>query len=237
MLLNLFLPPRCLACGTLVDSTGGICAECWRGISFLAPPHCACCGYPFDHDTGPDVLCGACMADPPLFDRARAVVRYDDGSRGLVISFKHRDRTDAAPAFAKWMARAGEEFWPDADLIVPVPLHRTRLISRRFNQSAMLALGLHRETGIPAVPDALIRVRRTPPQGALNARQRSENVRGAFRVHPVREAVLREARVVLVDDVYTTGATAAACVRALQSAGVAGVDVLTLARVVRPERV
>jgi len=232
--LDLLLPPRCLACGETVADPGALCAACWPRLEFFSPPHCACCGYPFEYDTGPGSLCGACARQHPPFRCARSVLRYDESSRGLVISFKHRDRTDAAPAYGRWMARAGTEMLGNADVIVPVPLHRSRLIARRFNQAALLAQSLSRETGIACLPDLLVRTRATPSQGKLNAAQRRRNVQGAFSVRARRLPKLQGCNVLLVDDVYTTGATVGACTGVLRRNGAAAVDVLTLARVVRP---
>ncbi len=229
--LDLLLPPRCLACVVIVSTPGAVCPGCWRGLRFISAPMCGICGFPFDYDLGPGTLCGECVRRAPPFGRARAVLRYDDGSRDLVIAFKHRDRTDAAPAYGAWMARAGAELLDDADVLVPVPLHRLRLIQRRFNQSALLAHALASRSGVACAPDALIRVRPTPSQGRLTRAQRRRNVQGAFKAR--RAGAMEGRRILLVDDVLTTGATAAACARALLGAGAASVDVLTLARVVR----
>lgn len=231
--LDLLLPPRCLACGAIVDAQGTLCAGCWRGITFIGPPMCACCGLPFEIAAGPGALCGACVASPPVWGRARAALVYDDGSRPLVLGFKHGDRTHAAIPFARWMALAGAELLAGADLLVPVPLHPWRLFRRRYNQSALLARAVADRSGVPLLVDAVVRRRRTPSQGGLNRRQRALNVRGAFRVRPAAADRIRGRRVVLVDDVLTTGATVTACARALLSAGAASVDVLALARVVR----
>lgn len=233
-LLDLLLPPRCLACGARVEDQGGLCAECWRGLAFLGPPQCRTCGYPLPHALPEAPLCGACAAEPPAWDRARAAFRYDDGSRRLILGFKHADRTDIAPAFGRWLARAGGDLLGDAELIAPVPLHRWRLLRRGYNQAAMLAHALARETGLPVVPDLLQRVRATASQQGLSATARLENVTTrAFRVHPWHRRRPAGRRILLIDDVLTTGATAGACARVLQQAGAAGVDVLTLARVVR----
>jgi predicted amidophosphoribosyltransferase len=141
-LLDIVLPPRCLKCGTAIDAVGAMCADCWPDVAFLAPPHCAACGLPFEFDLGPEALCGACARERPVFARARAAFRYEDGSKDLILRFKHADRTDAAPAFARWMARAGDVLVADADLIAPVPLHWLRLFARRYNQAALLASAL-----------------------------------------------------------------------------------------------
>ena len=230
-LLDALLPPRCLCCGASVDRQGGLCPGCWSALIFIAPPYCACCGLPFEYETQDGNLCGACLAEPPAFARARAVLVYDDGSRPLVLSFKHGDRIHAAGAYGTWLARAGAELLTDADLLVPVPLHRGRLFRRRYNQAALLTQALSKRTGIETIPDALQRQRATPTQGGLDRKGRLRNVKGAFRLHPGQSVVDR--RVVVVDDVLTTGATLAACARVLTRAGAARVDVLTLARVVK----
>lgn len=231
--MDVLLPPRCLACGVIVAADGSLCPACWSEIGFIAPPCCARCGMPFAFDAGQGSQCGECARRPPAFERARSALRYDDASRPLILGFKHADRTHAAPAYAAWMARAAGPMLAEADLIVPVPLHWTRLLRRRYNQAALLALALGRIAGKPAVPDALVRLRRTPSQGGLRRLGRFRNVAGVFAVHPGRRARIAGRRVLLVDDVLTTGATVEACVRALRAAGAGAVDVVTLARVVR----
>lgn len=231
---GLVLPRRCLACGTPVAGEGALCTECWPAVRFLGPPHCALCGYPFDFDPGPDALCGACSAQQPAFDRARSVFVYDDASRGPLLAFKHADRTDAAPAFARLMANAAADFLAEIDVIVPVPLHRRRLLARRFNQSALLAQALGHGSGIKTAPDLLVRRRHTPSQGGLSASARRRNVAGAFAVRKGMAHSVDQARVLLVDDVFTTGATVEACATALRRGGAETIDVITLARVVRP---
>ena len=236
--LNALLPPQCLRCSAVVDAPGRLCGACWAAIEFLAPPHCPVCGFPFEFDQpGTDqdaALCGACVRRPPDYGRARAVFRYDDASRALVLGFKHGDRIHGAPAYGEWMARAGRELLEGAELLAPVPLHWTRLFARRYNQAALLARALRRESGLPVIADLLLRRRRTPSQGRLNLAARTRNVRGAFAVKPGRRAGLDGRRVLLVDDVLTTGATVEACARVLLRAGAGAVDVLTLSRVVRP---
>ncbi len=230
--LDALLPPRCLACTAAVDTPGRLCAGCWATVDFISPPQCALCGFPFDYDEGAEVLCGACAASPPAFDRARSVLRYSGVARDLVIGFKHRDRTHAAPPFGRWMARAGEALLADADAVTPVPLHRFRLFTRRYNQAGLLARELARVAGVRFAPDLLARTRHTPSQAGRSRRARFENVRGAFAVRRGRGEDVRGRRIVLVDDVMTTGATAGACAAVLQRAGASRVDVLSLARVV-----
>ena len=231
--VDIQLPPRCLSCGETVAEPSTLCGVCWPRLTFIAPPLCATCGFPFDYDPGSGALCGDCLREQPPFERARTVLRYEDHSRDLVISFKHRDRTDAAPVYGKWMSRAGAEIFAEADLIVPVPLHRFRLILRRYNQSAELCHALSRETGVPNDPGLLVRIRPTPTQGRLTRAERERNVHGAFALWPRAGSSLQGRRVVLVDDVLTTGATVNACARTLLRGGVAAVHVLTLARAVR----
>lgn len=233
--LDLLYPPLCIGCRTQVGEPGSLCAACWQDIDFIDGPACRCCGLPFDLDPGSDTLCAACLADPPSFDTARAVMRYDDKSRGPILALKHADRLDLIPGFVRWLDRAGRGLLDESDIIVPVPLHRRRLWHRRYNQAAELARGLGALTAKPVEPMVLRRVRPTPSQGAMpSAKARRRNMRGAFQVPPERRSTVEGRAVLLVDDVLTTGATADACARALKRAGVEKVSVLALARVVRP---
>ena len=232
-LLDAILPPRCLKCGEIVADSGSLCGACWSALKFLGPPCCACCGLPFEFDMGDGSLCAACTAKRPLYDRARAALTYDDASRELVLRFKHADRIDGAATFAGWMARAGAELIADADIIAPVPLHRWRLVRRRYNQAAILANAIGALRGKRVVPDLLVRRRATASQGHLGRSQRQRNVAGAFALHPGRAQSVAGTRILLIDDVLTTGATAESCARALRNAGATAVDLLVLARVVR----
>ena len=234
--LDTVLPPQCLACDALVATPGSLCPDCWDDAVFVSAPFCSACGVPFEFEQGPAALCGACIRERPVFSRARAVFIYNDVSRDLVTGLKHRDRMHGAPAFGRWLARAGRELVEDADLVVPVPLHRLRLSRRRFNQSALLAQALTREAGCSEkLRAAALSRRRSPPtQGGLNASQRRLNVRGAFVAPPRYTDDLAGQHVLLIDDVYTTGATLEACTKVLLGAGATQVDVLVLARVDRP---
>lgn len=233
-LLNLLFPPLCVACRAPVGEAHSLCSACWGAVSFLEGPSCASCGYPFDFDPGGNVLCSACIARPPAFARARSVMRYDDASKKLILALKRADRLDLAPAFARWLDRAGAELLARADVIVPVPLHPRRLWQRRYNQSAVLAHWLAKTSGKPARPLALVRTRPTKSQGEMpSAKARRRNVRGAFKVPPRHADEIADKVVLLIDDVYTTGATLDACARALKRDGAREVMALTLARVVR----
>ncbi|HSR55416.1 MAG TPA: ComF family protein [Alphaproteobacteria bacterium] len=236
-ILDLLLPHQCLKCGEVVGKDGALCASCWSAIAFMAPPMCARCGYPFELDSGfgeEAGLCGACLRNPPPYDRARAVFRYDEQSRSLVLGLKHGDKTHGVPAFGAWLARAAGPLAAEADLVAPVPLHRWRLFRRRYNQAALLATAVSRAAGIACMPGLLTRVRATPSQGRLSRSRRRLNVRGAFAVAPGHRPAVEGRRVLLIDDVLTTGATVEAAARCLTKAGAGAVDVLTLARVVRP---
>ena len=232
--LDLVLPPLCLACSEIVSAQATVCSACWTKLNFIAPPLCVCCGMPFTFEAEAGAICGACAASPPIIARARSALVYDDASRPLILGFKHGDRTHSAAAFGRWLARAGGKLLAETDLIVPVPLHRWRLFGRRFNQAALLGHAVARETGLRCVPDLLVRQHRTPSQGGLSRSGRRRNVKGAFALRPARRSLVQDARILLVDDVLTTGATVSECARVLLRAGAAHVDVLTLARVPGP---
>ncbi len=229
--LDIALPTLCVACREPVDGDG-VCATCWAKLSFIAPPFCPRLGIPFVYDPGPDMLSMEAIANPPAYTRARAAVRYDDVARTLVHALKYQDRTDLAPAMGRWMARAGRELLAEADILVPVPLHWKRGWSRRYNQSGALARVIERQTGVKLSSEALRRVRPTQQQIGLSRKERASNVQGAFKVAADRQSLIHGRRVVLIDDVLTSGATVDACARALLRAKAASVDVLVFARVV-----
>jgi len=229
--LDIALPTLCVACREPVAGEG-VCAACWAKLSFIAPPYCPRLGIPFVYDPGPDLLSMEAIANPPAYARARAAVRYDDVARTLVHGLKYQDRTDLAPAMGRWMARAGRELLAEADALVPVPLHWRRGWSRRYNQSGALARVIERQSGVKLVSEVLRRVRPTQQQIGLSRPQRASNVQGAFKVASHRQSEIQGRRVILVDDVLTSGATADACARALLRAKAASVDVLVFARVV-----
>ncbi|MBY0382165.1 MAG: ComF family protein [Xanthobacteraceae bacterium] len=229
--LDIALPTLCVSCREPVSGEG-LCPSCWSKLSFIAPPYCTRLGIPFVYDPGPGQLSMEAIAAPPAYTRARAAVRFDDISRTLVHALKYQDRTDLAPPMGRWMARAGDELLRDADALVPVPLHWKRGWSRRYNQSATLAKIIAEQSGVPMWVDALKRTRPTEQQVGLSRTERARNVQGAFEVSPDRRGQIHGRRVVLIDDVLTSGATVDACSRALLRAKAASVDVLIFARVV-----
>lgn len=231
---DLVWPPRSLLSDRIVDRPGAIDAEHWARLNFLTPPWCAVCGFPFERAEDETALCGPCLAERPVFETARAPLAYDDEARRLVLDLKRSGRRDGLPVFAAWMAEAGRAALSEADLIVPAPLHWTRLLERRFNQSAWLAQALGRRSGKRVLVDALERRRRRKSQHGLSASQRRRNVAGVYRIGAGKGATVAGRIVILVDDVFTTGATVEACARALMRAKAQKVHVLTLARVVRP---
>jgi ComF family protein len=207
----------------------GLSAGAWSQVAFLEAPVCDGCGIPFEFET--HERCAACQARPFAFARARAACLYDDGSRDLLLRFKHGDRTEYAGLFAKWIGRAASELIAEADAVAPVPLHPLRLLKRRYNQAAEIARPLARAAGLEYLPDALTRTRRTESQGVKSGSGRRRNVSGAFAVPPARVKAVKGRRILLVDDVLTTGATAEACAKALLKAGARAVDLVVVARV------
>lgn len=235
--LDTVLPARCLICDAMVAMPGQLCPPCFRKTKFVTDPCCHRCGRPFEHDGqgGRAMICTRCAAHPPPWRQARAALWYDDHSRRIILPFKHGDRVETAAALAWHMARTGAALLQDADCIVAVPLHRRRLLKRRYNQSALLAQALARLSGRPAIPDALRRIHATPPLQGMGPALRAATVAGAFSVEPSRLGSIQGQRVLLVDDVLTTGATAEACVRTLLTAGASQVDLLVAACV--PDRI
>jgi ComF family protein len=227
------LPPRCVITGDLVEKQGMVAPEAWAALDFIAAPFCISCGFPFEYETDAGSSCVECLGEAPPFTSARSALKYTDASRDMILGFKHADKTYAVRAFVPWMRRAGEAMLADADYIVPVPLHFWRLISRRYNQAALIAQALSKETGKEVLTEALLRTRATPSQGHLKAQERLKNVRRAFSINPRHKKQIEGKTIILIDDVYTTGATAKECTQALLKAGAAKVHVLTLARVAK----
>lgn len=229
---DLVLPPLCVGCSALVDRHSVVCPRCWSNLHLITPPICDRLGLPLPGSTGAGPFFSTdALVNPPAYERARAAGFYAGLLRRLIVRFKFEDRHEALPLFTSLMLTAGRDLLADADVIVPVPLHRLRLLHRRFNQSALLAKGLARRTGKPVETNLLLRVMRTRPQVGLRQGERRENVHRAFAIDLRKASRIAGQRVLLVDDVITTGATADACARALLRAGSAAVDVLAIAMV------
>lgn len=231
--IDLLTPPLCPVTNEPVSDSFLLSAKAWGALQFIETPLCDHCGVPFSRDYGEGIFCPSCIAHPPVFSKARAVIVYNDASHKLVVRFKHSDRTETSAMFGNWMARAGRDLLSLNALLVPVPLHPGRLFTRRYNQSAMLAQAVARASGAIFSPHLIRRVRATPPQKNLSESARMRNVAGAFRIWPENRSSIRDAQIVLIDDVLTTGATLSACATVLLRAGAGSVDALTLARVVK----
>lgn len=231
--LDAVMPPHCPVSGEPVAAAGQLSPQAWSALHFIEEPYCTRCGVPFAADYGDNIECPSCIAEPPVYDRARAATVYDEASHKLVVGFKHSDRTELAPILAQWLLRAGADLITPQSILVPAPLHRRRLLARRYNQSAMLAKWVANFAGSPYAPDLLIRTRPTPPQKNLSASARKRNVAGAFAVSDKGASAITNAHIVLIDDVLTTGATLSACAQALKKGGAERVDALLLARVVK----
>jgi ComF family protein len=234
--LDWLIPPQCLVCRGDVGEASGLCVACWSKLSFIEAPFCERLATPFPYDQGEDVVSAAALADPPLWDRARSALLFDDTARNLVHALKYRDRHEAGLLMARLMVRAGADIIGTADAIIPVPLYRWRLWRRRYNQSALLAWKICRVTHKAFQPELLRRLRSTRSQTGLDHEERRRNVRNAFIVPEESRLRVAGKSLVLVDDVRTTGATLEACTRALKAAGAAHVDVLTFALVPKPKQ-
>lgn len=229
-LLDMILPPRCPMTGDLVAENGTISPRYWQALHFIHSPLCTCCGAPFATAIDTDMTCGKCLRQPPLYDRLRAVFLYNDMSARMILKFKHADGIHLAPLFARWMQQSGAELLAQSDMIIPVPLHRWRMMKRRYNQAAILAQLLGKAQKIPCETMALKRIRHTPSQGTKNTEQRFANMEAAFTVPEKHRPTIKDKNILLIDDVYTSGATIQHCTQALLHGGAKSVSVLTLAR-------
>ena len=241
--LDIILPPRCPVNGDIVPIVGAISPRAWRDLTFITAPYCKCCGIPFaidnpaDHaaDTlqPADYLCAVCLTTPRPFDQAKSLLVYNDGSRKMILAFKHGDALHLHTTLAPLLAKVGRDFLKADAIIIPVPLHWLRLVKRRYNQAAVLGIEIGKLSGITSWPDALIRTRHTPPQGHKGAKDRHQNVSGAFDINPSYATKLSGHDIILVDDVFTTGATLEECAKVLKAAGAKSVNILTVARVTK----
>lgn len=228
---DILVPPACLNCGTATSEQGTLCPNCWGEMHFVEQPYCAILGRPFGYDHGAGSVSPEAIADPPPFDRLRSVVVYNDLARSLVSCLKFGDRLELAPWMAKWMSVSGRELLAECDMIVPVPLYWRRLFARRFNQSAELARNIGKVSSKKYAPLVVERRKKTRQQVGLSVSERARNVQGAFIVPAHAKPLIEGMRVLLIDDVYTSGATVKACARAFRRAGVGGIDVLSFASV------
>ncbi len=231
-LLDVVLPPRCPSCLEIVPADGNFCATCWTALHFLSDPQCVCCGTPFAYDVGPDAICAKCAATPPAYDSARAAFAYNEVSARLILGLKYGDRPHLARILAGMTQRAASHALAGSPLIVPVPLHRKRLRQRFYNQAGLIAVALGKMSHTAVRVDLLKRTRPTATSRGMSARQRLENVRGAFEVPEIYRDFVQDSHILLVDDVFTTGATVEICARTLKRAGASRVDIVTIARVI-----
>jgi ComF family protein len=232
--VDLVVPPRCPSCGEIVDADDRFCQACWSNFEFILPPVCSVCGVPFDYEVGDGARCATCILDPPHYTSARAALVYGDVARKLALSLKHSDKPHLATAMASHMLRVGHDLLdPERGLLVAVPLHRWRLWSRGYNQALLLARSIARASGVPLSIDALVRVKATQKSGSLGPAERRRNVRNAIGLGPGAGRWIENRRIILVDDVLTTGATANACADVLFRAGAESVHVLAFSRVAR----
>ncbi|WP_367173637.1 ComF family protein [uncultured Bartonella sp.] len=229
--MNLLFPPTCPGCGVFVEKTGTICPECWKQLHFITKPYCPVMGTPFTYDQGEGFLSGEAIQSPPPFTRARSVVAHFGLARSLVTRLKYGDRTELAPFMAEWMTIAGKELIESADMIVPIPLHYRRFLKRTYNQATELSRNIARSTGKPLQPFVLKRQKNTRQQVGLLKKARQRNMIGAFIVPEKEKAKIKDKRILLVDDVFTTGATVRSATKALLRGGAKSVDVLTFSRV------
>ena len=231
--IDLILPNQCAACGELVEGGGVLCGACWRQTPFVSGLVCDGCGVPLPGSDEPGVRCDECLTFPPAWSRGRSALIYRDTAKRLVLALKHGDRLDLVGPASEWMARAAKPLLTPEMVLVPVPVHRWRLIRRRYNQAALLAQGIAKHTGLACLPDALVRLRPTSSQDGKSREQRYVNLDGVFRVSPGRGERIAGRPVLLVDDVMTSGATLTGCAEVLRAAGAADVAVVVLARVAR----
>ena len=228
-LADLIIPPTCLACHTPLSQHDSVCASCWAGINFIRAPLCDRLGLPMPFDIGGTMISAAAAANPPHYDRARAVAHYAGVMRDMILAFKYGDTHHARQLFGRWLTASGAQLIEHSDVIIPVPMHRHRLLTRRFNQAAILARELARTSSRLYRPQLLLRTRSTPAQVGLTRDQRLRNLAGAFTVPARRRKHVAGQRILLIDDVITTGSTLNACARALRRAGAVHVDALALA--------
>lgn len=228
-LADLIIPPTCLACYEPLAQHDTVCAGCWARIEFIRAPLCDRLGLPMPFDAGAPMISAAAAANPPIYDRARAVAHYSGVMREMILAFKYGDTHNARKLFGRWLLSCGGDLVEACDVIAPVPMHPRRLLARRFNQAALLARELARRGDRRYHAQLVRRIRATTAQVGLTSAQRRSNLAGAFRVPDGARSEVAGRAVLLVDDVITTGTTLNACARALRRAGATRVDAVALA--------
>ncbi len=233
ILSDILFPPRCVGCATVIKDYGNLCHVCWGNIRFLNSNACRICSFPLEYIDEDSPLCAQCTAAPPIFNQSSSAIIYDEHSSKLITRFKYGDNTLVASYLAKLMVNANRANVDEVDYIIPVPIHKKRLLQRKFNQSALLAKQISKDCNAKFVPDMLKRTKHTPPQASLSAKKRKENVKGCFAINNKYADVIPGTSVLLVDDVVTTGSTLNECSKILKKEGVENIYILTLAKTVQ----
>lgn len=228
ILIDLIYPPTCISCKKPTHDHGTLCTDCWNEIDFISSPNCTICSTPMPHSSASPLICGTCLNSPPNYHRARSLFSYDENSKRIITRLKYYDKTHIAKHVSQWLYNRQQDFICESELIIPVPLHKKRLNSRKFNQSTLIAKHLSKKTNIPFIADALIRTKNSTPQTNLTFKQRTKNLNNCFIQNPKRN--IQNKRVLLVDDVITTGTTVYQCTKTLLKAGAKEVNVLTVAK-------
>lgn len=233
-IINIILPPRCIKCGNVLSDNNGLCTVCFNSLTFISEPYCQKCGHPFiEIKKGEKMLCANCIkkTNKTPFRYNRSSLVYNEESKKMILALKFMDKTENAPILASWMFLSGKDIWNDGvDIIIPVPLHYTRLLKRKYNQSALLAKEISKLSNIPVDYTSLIKYRKTRPQVEFSGQERIKNVKNAFSIKNPEK--IKGKRIVLIDDVQTTGSTLRECAKVLKKAGAKSVDTLTTARVI-----
>jgi ComF family protein len=230
LLLFLF-PPKCLKCNAVTSRNGTLCATCWKKIKFISEPLCKICGFPFEFDVGKDLICTNCIKNKPFFDHAISLFEYNEHSKNLIHKFKYGDKTYFSRYFAEWLYKRIGVNIGSYEYIIPVPLHRTRMRQRFYNQSSLLAKDLGKLAGLKFLPNALIKTRYDVPQTSLPKNQRLKNVKNSFIINQQYKEEIKNSKIILVDDVYTTGSTINECSKILKKHKCYEITALTLARI------
>ncbi|MFN7038365.1 MAG: ComF family protein [Alphaproteobacteria bacterium] len=228
--IDLIFPPKCLNCDCIIESIGGFCEKCWLKIDFISKPSCYICSYPFEYNIGEHALCASCIKEKPYYEKAVSIFKYNDNSKKIIHGLKFLDKTYFAPYLGNLMHKALHPL--DQDIIAPIPIHKFRLLKRFYNQSLLLAQAVSNISGVTLVPDLLLKVKNTIPQSGLTKKQRQKNIKNAYILNPKYKDKIVGKKILLVDDVITTGSTANLCAKILVKAEVKKVELVTLAKTV-----